>query len=233
MYHIRTKTQKWLILVIIAIGYYWLLSMNVQTMFIKRNYRDANRKYEDITRIVVHSTANEHESADADNNVRYFGKPNKYNASAHFCVDDEKVCQAVDIEDIAWHAGTSWGNNVSIGVEMCENFRTKSDSTRMMKRAIALYADLSVKCPNAIFIRHYDIKRKNGYQKLCPGWFVKNKYQTQDKADQKFIRFLDEIDEYNKNNGHITNIAEKSADLLGIPYYNKPVLDIKYLGFDD
>lgn len=203
---------------------YLLISFDVEEMFIERNFRDANRTSEDITRFVFHSTRNLAESADADNNVKYFGSKNKYKASAHYVIDATRICQAVEDKDIAWHTGSRWGNKVSIGCELCENYRSDRDSAAIFTQSKQLGREKWKKYPNIIFIRHYDVKsRCHPKGKICPIWFCKNEYQTQAQGDQKWIKFLEEIDVLNLANGDTSHIAETSAKLLGIPYSPKPV----------
>ena len=170
-------------------------------MLIERNFRPAHRKPVDVKRIIIHWTANENESADADNNVRYFAKT-KRKASSHYVVDADNVIQCVDDSDIAFHAGQRWANKVSIGIETCANFTCEKDSIDTFENLKALCLNLHKKYPNAIFIRHYDVTGK-----ICPKWFAKNEYQTQKQADEKWISWLKELD---------PEIAGQSSELLGI-----------------
>lgn len=201
-----SKTNnKWFIVGLVAI--LALPSMTVTEMIITRNYREADRKPEDIERIVWHWTANEHETADADNNARYFGKKNKYKASAHYIVDDHQCVQCVKDEDIAFHTGSKrkWGNKASIGIEICANFTTSEDSIKTFQEAIKLGKELYRKYPLAKHVRHYDYTGKK-----CPKWFVENEYQTKEEAELKFIGFLAQID---------PAVAKMTAEMWGMPYF--------------
>lgn len=202
--------KKWMIVGIVAIMV--LPSMKVTEMIITRNYRDADRKPEDIERIVWHWTANEHESADADNNARYFGKKNKYKASAHWIVDDHQCVACVKEEDIAFHTGSKqkWGNRTSIGVEICANFTTLEDSIATFNQAVALGKELYKRYPNAKHVRHFDYTGKK-----CPKWFVANEYQTKEQAERKFISFLSQID---------PAVAKMTADMWKVPYFENSLL---------
>lgn len=184
-----------------------MISFSYREIILTRNYKKANRKPEDIQRIAIHWTANESETADADNNAMYFNTTNRQ-ASAHDIIDKDGLVHCVDYKDIAFAVGkkgNKWNNKYSISEEMCANFTNEKDSIAIFKNSIKHFQNLHKWFPNAIFVRHYDFTGKK-----CPKWFVANEYQTQKEADIKFINFLKEVS---------PEVAEKSADLLGIPYY--------------
>ena len=72
------------------------------------------------TSITVHNTGNV--DASAKNNHNYMKNCNKNGsriASWHFTVGYDEIYQAQSCNFKCYHAGTSKGNNTSIGVEIC------------------------------------------------------------------------------------------------------------------
>lgn len=74
--------------------------------------------------------------------------PDGRKASWHFSVDSDTVCQSVDVNDTAWHAGGGGVNDQSIGVEhsgyAAQNDREWADdySTAMLTLSAELFAIL-------------------------------------------------------------------------------------------
>ena len=224
----RTRKNTLVVgLIAVAMAYFTFLSFSPEVMLITRNFKQAHRTSDDMFRIVLHWTANKHKNADWDNTVSYFEQTDR-SASVHYVADYNEVGQCVDEEDIAWHTGDRWGNKVSLGIEMCANFKTKSDSMKLFYNMLPLLSDLHARYPKAIVVRHHDFEKKKRwgiYKKNCPIWFTKNEYQTQAEGDQKFIYFLSQVDSFNLTKGVVSHIADSSAALLGIPM--KPQFDIK------
>lgn len=209
-----TKSQI-LIGVTAGILLYLLMAASFRSILIERNYKKANRKPADITRIAIHWTANDNETADAENNVKYFAKT-KRKASAHWVVDEAECINCVKEKDIAFSLGkkgdprSKWNNSCSISVEICANFQTSEDSIKVFKNTIELCKKLHKRYPHAIFMRHFDFTGKD-----CPKWFTANKYQTEAQAKLKFCRFLEEIG---------PDVAETTANFWGIQIPKKPEL---------
>lgn len=192
-----------------------MMSANFRSFLIERNFREANRKPEDITRIAIHWTANDNEGADAEANVKYFNKT-KRKASAHWVVDEDEAINCVKEKDIAFAVGkkgdpsSRWNNKCSISVEICSNFKTEEDSIKVFTNVVELCRKLHKRYPNAIFMRHYDFTGKN-----CPKWFVANEYQNETQAKLKFCRFLEQVG---------PDVANKTASFWGITIPQKPEL---------
>lgn len=73
------------------------------------------------TTITIHNTGNN--NANAKNNHNYMQNINKSGerkASWHFTVDDIEIYQAQSTNFKCYHAGTTAGNNTSIGIEICQ-----------------------------------------------------------------------------------------------------------------
>lgn len=148
----------------------------------KKNY-GALRNVSDIKYIVIHYTANDGDTDEA--NANYF-KNNVVQSSAHYFVDDDSVTQSVPDNYTAWAVGGSrysdytktggakyYGkctNSNSISIELCDDVRDgviyPSDKT--IKIAIELTKDLmkkyNVKADHVI--RHFDVNGKH-----CPAYW--------------------------------------------------------------
>jgi N-acetylmuramoyl-L-alanine amidase len=93
-------------------------------------------------------------------------------ASWHFTVDDKEIYQAAPANMRCYHAGTSRGNNTSIGIEIC----MYSDSAKQKKaydNAIALVKILMSFHGFGIsqVKQHYNWSRKD-----CPTWLRSGKF---------------------------------------------------------
>lgn len=148
-------------------------------------YKQSNRKVNDIKYIVMHFTAVDGDSDEAE--ARNFSRPGS-KSSAHFFVDDNSITQTVDIKDIAWHCGGSVYNDVaktggaklhnicknsnSIGIEMCDTNRNGNyditDKTRnnAIKLVSALMDDYNIDINH--IVRHFDVTGKYCPRYYCP-----------------------------------------------------------------
>lgn len=130
--------------------------------------------------IVIHYTGSAEGTALATSN--YF-KNSTVSSSAHYVVDGNSIYQCVEEKYGAWHAGNSYYNKHSIGIEICchkTNKKSKSASDKdwyfdnnTLNNVLDLIWDLKKRYPNAKIIRHYDVTKK-----ICPAPFVHdlNKY---------------------------------------------------------
>jgi hypothetical protein len=123
--------------------------------------------------ITIHNTGNI--GAPAKNNHNYMKNCNKNGdriASWHFTVDDKEIYQAVPCNNKAYHAGTSRGNNTSIGIEICM-FNDKERQRKAYMNAIELVK---------ILMKHYNFtadKIRQHYEwskKDCPQWLRSGKF---------------------------------------------------------
>lgn len=77
------------------------------------------------TTITIHGTANP--TSTAKNERGWLTNPsNNRTASYHYVVDAVNVIEVIPPNEVAYHAGDSFGNRTSIGVEICESNYDKS-----------------------------------------------------------------------------------------------------------
>ena len=113
--------------------------------------------------------------APAKNNHNYMKNLNKSGertASWHITVDDKEIYQAQSFNYKCYHAGTSEGNNTSIGIEICM-FQDKEKQRKCYENAIALIKILLANYGWGIdkVKQHYDWSKKN-----CPAWLRSGKF---------------------------------------------------------
>lgn len=125
------------------------------------------------TSITIHMTGNI--DTTAKNNHNYMKNCNKNGnriASWHFTVDDKEIYQAQSTNYKCYHAGTSMGNNTSIGVEICM-FTDKTKQLQAYKNAIELVKILMTYHKFSVdkVKRHYDWSGK-----YCPIWLIEGKW---------------------------------------------------------
>ena len=125
------------------------------------------------TSITIHNTGNI--GAPAKNNHNYMKNCNKNGsriASWHFTVDDKEIYQAQSCNYKTYHAGTSAGNNSSIGIEICM-FNDKEKQRKAYANAIELVK---------ILLKYYGwtidkVKRHKDWSgKHCPAWLIEGKF---------------------------------------------------------
>ena len=123
--------------------------------------------------ITIHNTGNI--GAPAKNNHNYMKNCNKNGertASWHFTVDDKEIYQAAPANMRCYHAGTSRGNNTSIGIEICM-FNDKERQRKAYLNAIELVK---------ILLKHYNlsvdkVRQHNAWTgKDCPAWLRSGKF---------------------------------------------------------
>lgn len=150
------------------------MALNVKTHLANRNNYGSLRNTNNIKYIVIHYTANDGDSDEANGN--YFAN-NVVKSSAHYFVDDDSVTLSVPENYIAYHCGankyyhSTCRNSNSIGIEMCDTKRNgKYDVTETtLKNTIELVKSLMKKyhVPVQNVLRHYDVTHK-----ICPAYFV-------------------------------------------------------------
>lgn len=135
------------------------------------NYTNVNSRTVDY--LVFHYTGNKKKDT-AKANANYFMSKTNVGASAHYFVDDTSIWQSVDINDRAWHCGTSGTyyhsdcrNVNSIGIEMCctaGNYKIgdkAKENAAQLGAALCKY--LGITDVDKYVLRHWDVTHKK-----CP-----------------------------------------------------------------
>lgn len=169
--------------------------------------------------IVVHYTGSAEGTALAVSN--YF-KNSTVSSSAHYVVDWNSIYQCVEEKYGAWHAGNSYYNKHSIGIEICchkTNKKSNSASDKdwyfdndTLNNVLDLIWDLKKRYPDAKIIRHYDVTKK-----ICPAPFVHdlNKYnEFLNHVNTKTYYGTDEVPPASTQNG--SYLVRVTADVLNI-----------------
>ena len=109
---------------------------------VKKNHLPVNKKRTgkklDFKWITVHNTGNP--KSTAANERGWLTNPeNKTSTGWHIVVDGKEAIEAIPLDEIAYHAGTSEGNTTSIGIEICDSAGLAAE-----KNAIELIASLLI-----------------------------------------------------------------------------------------
>lgn len=159
------------------------------------------------TSITIHNTGNI--GASAKNNHNYMKNINKSGertASWHFTVDDKEIYQAQSTNYKCYHAGTTAGNNTSIGIEICM-FNDKERQRKCYENAIALVK---------VLLGYYNwgvdkVKRHKDWSgKHCPAWLIEGKF------GYTWDWFKQQLTSNNSNNNPPSN---------GLPYVVKVIYE--------
>jgi uncharacterized protein YgiM (DUF1202 family) len=125
------------------------------------------------TSITIHQTGNINSTAKGNHNyMKNINRSGARTASWHFTVDDKEVYQAQSTNYKCYHAGTTAGNNTSIGIEICM-FTDKEKQKQAYLNAIELVK---------ILLKYYGwgidkVKRHKDWSgKFCPAWLIEGKY---------------------------------------------------------
>lgn len=148
--------------------------LNIKTNLANRNNYGASRNTSTIKYLVIHYTANDGDTDEA--NGKYFAN-NVVKSSAHYFVDDDSITQSVPDNYIAYHCGANKYYHVqcrnanSIGIEMCDTKKNgiHDVSEKTLQNTIILVKSIMQKynIPITNVLRHYDVTHKN-----CPSYFV-------------------------------------------------------------
>ena len=170
------------------------MGYNLKTNISNRNNYGSKRSTSKIKYIVVHYTANDGDTDEA--NAKYF-KNNVVKASAHYFVDDDSVTQSVHDNYVAWHCGgnryndykTTGGakyygkctNTNSLGIELCDTVKNGKYgfTDKTVKNAIELIKDKmkQYNVPIDRVIRHFDVTGK-----ICPQPLISEKAWNEFKS---------------------------------------------------
>lgn len=135
--------------------------------------------------ITIHSTGNP--TSTALNERGWLTNPtNTRIASWHIAVDEKMAVEAIPLDEVAYHAGTSQGNNTSIGIEICES----GDRVKTLKNAAELTAKLLHEKNWGIdrLKRHYDWSKK-----ICPRIMSANNWKGWNEFKKQVQKELDKL----------------------------------------
>lgn len=141
----------------------------IEEDFIPAGSSNRSGRLINASHITIHNTANKSSGAGAKTHARYIkgAHARQRKVCWHYTIDDRDCVQHIPTNERGLHAGTTQGNNQSIGIEVCENSdahfdRTIDRATRLtalllheldipMERLVT-HRDWSGKdCPKAIF----------------------------------------------------------------------------------
>ena len=161
---------------------------------LRSNYGN-KRNLSTIKYIVIHYTANDGDSDEANGN--YFDDTYR-GASAHYFVDDDSITQTVPDDYVAYSVGGSKYNNAggrlhgvatnanTLNIEMCDTVKDGryNVSEKTLANTIALVKEKQAQynIPDANVIRHYDV---NG--KPCPAYYVDENAWQLSKQDLREV----------------------------------------------
>ena len=74
----------------------------------------------DFQYITIHNTGNPKSTA-ANERAWLTNPENTTSTGWHIVVDGKEAIEAISLNEIAYHAGTSAGNSTSIGIEICDS----------------------------------------------------------------------------------------------------------------
>ena len=184
------------------------MSYKLKKKYANKNNYGAKRSTSNIKYIVIHYTANDGDTDEA--NANYFTSPNR-KASAHYFIDDDSITESVPVEYTAYSVGGSkqdtgskyskngakyYGkciNANSVSFELCDTQKDKKNnlSKKTRENAIDFIAKkmIELKIPSSNLIRHFDVTGK-----LCPLYFI-----TDEDDWKKFKKeVVNKIKELNK-----------------------------------
>ncbi|GHU59227.1 hypothetical protein AGMMS49975_26570 [Clostridia bacterium] len=85
-----------------------------------------NKPLKSIDYITIHTTGNTAPNATAKMHADHqFGGSGEREASWHYTVDKGEIWQSFEDNQMCWHVGNGDGNSRSIGIEICDNDKSK------------------------------------------------------------------------------------------------------------
>ncbi|MCF6461509.1 peptidoglycan recognition protein family protein [Clostridium sp. Cult3] len=170
--------------------------------------------------ITIHSTANKRSTA--QNERDWLVNPsNNRSASWHIVVDEIEAIEAIPLDEIAYHAGSTQGNSTSIGIEICES----GNRQKTLQNAVKLVAKMLYERNWGVnkLRRHFDWSGKN-----CPRILSYNNWAGWIKFKQDVRKELDILKGVGKvaNKKHwgeeyYNNLAKKGIKLTDKRYDDK------------
>lgn len=144
--------------------------MEIIQNIIKKGKPNRPAKSMKPTHITIHETGNYSSGADAKAHASYLQNTTA-KVSWHYTVDENVAYQHVPDNEVAYHAGSTKGNNCSIGIEICVN--KNGDFNRACENTISLVRMLMKKhkIPIDNVVQHNHWNGKNCPENLrVNGW---------------------------------------------------------------
>lgn len=168
------------------------------------------------TTITIHNTGNNNASAKNNHNyMKNINKSGERKSSWHFTVDDTEIYQAQSTNYKCYHAGTSTGNNTSIGIEICQ-FTDSNRQLKAYKNAIELVKIL-LKYHNFTIDKVVQHNKWSG--KDCPQLLRANKFGYNwnwfiNQCKETTVQSITEL----KNGDYVGRKAKVIANVLNVRY---------------
>ena len=181
--------------------------MNIIKDILKSNHRLRTNKKTKMTSITIHSTGNP--SSTALNERKWLDNPtNTRNASWHYVIGETDIVQAIPSDEVAWHSGTTVGNNTSIGVEIIES----GDRLKVLQNSIKFVSKL---LKERGWTTKELRKHKDWSGKDCPRILINDKYiKTINGVRLDWDWFINEIDkELSKRGSNMKELKSWEREL--------------------
>ena len=120
-----------------------------------------------IQYIVIHNTANEQSSAQNERDY-LVNENNTASTSFNIVVDDKEIIEAIPVTEVAFHAGTSEGNQKGIGIEICESGNYQVAEANAAK--LTAYLLKKYHLPIEAVKTHHDFSGKDCPRKILDHW---------------------------------------------------------------
>ena len=177
--------------------------MNIERKMIPDTMYAKGQKLISLKWIVIHETGNPRKGANADMHAKYLltSASQKAQTCWHYTIDDKKVIQHLEDDQVGWHAGDWEANNNSIGFETCVN--SDGDLFLATENTARLTAELLIKHG----LNLENVKQHNFFMdKNCPAMLRSNKPYSWD-------RFLERVGDYCNSK---LKLEEKKTERRGL-----------------
>lgn len=152
-----------------------------------------------VSYITIHTTENKSAGANADAHARFANNGGgSAGVSWHFTVDKDKIIQHLPLNEQGYHAGTSAGNNSSIGIEITENSDGNFEQATNNAAKLVKY-----------LINHFGF----GIHRVVPHQHWSGKYCPRSILDRGFNWFINKV---NNVSNSLSNTVNKPIQAKGI-----------------
>ena len=160
----------------------------------------------DFQYITIHNTGNPKSTA-ANERAWLTNPENTTSTGWHIVVDGKEAIEAIPLNEIAYHAGTSAGNSTSIGIEICDSAGLVAE-----KNAIELVASLLIQ-------KGWGIERlkthKDWSGKYCPHIILPRWTEFKNDIAAEIVKQKNESEVIVEKNIKEIEVFDKSGRSLG------------------